>query len=239
MVSFGKKQRAKLMLGLLLFAFLFSSESRGAERKKGKELAAIAALNPIARDIIYGKKVNQISSCAVVDGISWKFRPDGRQSRVILRDNLRLNSEYEYSSWEISQVMDPDGFSTFVFRRQLKKNKTEAYAIKDYLYNKILETSSGAQVIESRDIRHLIGKPAFIFTTLDSATVTYFPGPFKNSYIVISSALGADGQSFAPVYLKSMICYRPDEALEALKIDPKDAQKNQDASKPSSAAPKK
>lgn len=201
----------------LLFIFLpLFSLSAGAQTKVGR--SQVVPENSSLRSIVMGKKVNDITSCGVVDSISWRFRPDGRQARVLVRDTLRMNAETEFFSWEISQVMDADGFSTFVFRRALKKNRYEAYAVKDGKYNKILDTRSGPHVVETRDIKNLINKPAFVFSAPDGASVILTPGAYKTSVLSFIPSRGEDGQVAPPVYIKNMICFRPEEKYEFIKV---------------------
>jgi len=102
---------------------------------------------------LVGYRVNEVTSCGPVFMIPWKFRPDRRSVRLLMKDEMSLNSETSMSLWEIHQVMDAKGYVAFIFRRQLKDGGTESIVTKDAVYNRILELPKRKpKVVEAVDL---------------------------------------------------------------------------------------
>lgn len=157
-----------------------------------------------------GLQVNDLVSCIKVEEIPWRFRPDNRKTRLILRDTLRLNTETKFSTWEIHQVMDTEGYVTYIFRRVMDNGQYESLVIKDNVYNRIMETAKGPKVVERQNLRTLINRPVLTFFHADGSTVTYLPGLAGRSLLTIQLSQ-AEGRLLQPVFLKGTICDRPED----------------------------
>jgi len=161
-----------------------------------------------------GFELKDITSCLTVDTIPWKFRPDRRKTRLLLKDRLRHQSQTTFSEWSVFQVMDGDGFVSYVFRRPLSSGRNESMVVKDTVYNRVLDTARGPKTVESQDLRTLINRPALTFYHQDGSTVTYSPSSVGRSALVIQQAQTA-GRLLPPVFLRGNFCDRPDDDEDA------------------------
>lgn len=157
-----------------------------------------------------GYALNEIVSCGQVDKIPWKFRAEGRKTRLILKDTLRLNSETKFSTWEIYQVMDKYGYVSYIFRRALKSGQYESIVAKENHYNRIIETAKGKKVVDVQNLKNFINRAVFTFTHADEGTVSYLPGLAGRSVITMQLSQ-AEGRLLPPLFIKGSVCDRPSD----------------------------
>jgi hypothetical protein len=158
-----------------------------------------------------GYEVKDITSCGVVDKIPWKFRPDGKKTRLLLKDKLRHQTETQTLDWEVFQIMDKDGFTSWVFRRTLASGRAESIVIKDVVYNRILETKKGPKTVEVQDLRSLVNRPALTFYHKDGSTLVYSPSSVGRSALIIQQGNQSGGRILAPVFVRGNFCDRPED----------------------------
>lgn len=163
---------------------------------------------------LLGYKLAEVASCARIDQIPWKFRPDGRKVRLVLRDNLRLNTESKSSEWEIHQVMDREGYVTYIFRRPIGNAKYESFVTKDAAYNRILDTPRGPKVVETQNLKTFINRPVLTFSSADGSTVSFEPGLAGTSALNLQFGPSDSGRVAAPIYLRGNFCNRPDSEVD-------------------------
>jgi hypothetical protein len=213
---------------LVLFALLLGTSPSLWAMAKAKPLSssATATLSPMAGEshsanppagavnipkYLTGYQINDITSCGAIDQIPWRFKPDGRKVRLIMKDELRHQSETHTSPWEVYQVMDKDGFVSFVFRRALADGRYDAIVAKDSVYNRIIDTPKGPKTIEVQDLRTLINRPAITFYHTDGSTVTFSPSSVGRSALIIQLSSKDGGRLLPPVFLRGNICDRPED----------------------------
>jgi|GEM_PF-1343591 len=163
---------------------------------------------------LLGYRVVEIASCARIDQIPWKFRPDGRKTRLVIRDSLRLNTEVKFADWEIHQVMDREGYITYVFRRPVGNGRFESYVTKDAAYNRILDTPRGPKVVEVQNLKTFINRPVLTFSSADGSTVAFEPGLAGTSALNLQFAPSESGRVAPPVYLRGNFCNRPESEVD-------------------------
>ncbi len=197
------KNTRKLRAILFLFFTSFSNQSRA--------LVAVSKVGDIAIPAyLRGYKLNELVSCGQVDKIPWKFRPEGRKTRILMRDVLRLNSETRFSTWEIHQVMDSGGYVSYIFRRPLKNGSFESIVAKENHYNRIVESTKGKKIVDVQNLKNFINRTVFTFTAADEGTVSYLPGLAGRSLITVQLSQ-AGGRMLPPLYIKGSTCDRPND----------------------------
>jgi hypothetical protein len=172
--------------------------------------APVQPTNTAVPKYLEGYKLSDISSCGSIDQIPWKFRNDRRKTRVILKDLLRHQNESKYSTWEIHQIMDGEGFVSFIFRRALADGRFESIVVKDSQYNKIIDTPKGPRIVEAQDLKTLINRAALTFYSPDGGTVVFSPSSVGRSALIIDVG-GKLTRPLPPVFLRGNICDRPDD----------------------------
>ena len=166
---------------------------------------------PVIPKYLSGYEVRDLTSCSMIDQIPWKFRPDRRKIRLLLRDSLRHQTETVFATWEIHQVMDGDGFVSYVFRRALANGRFESIVTKDLTFNRIVDTPQGPKTTEVQDLRTLINRAALTFYHSDGSTVAYWPSSVGKSALIVTQGQVGGGRSLPPVYLRGNYCDRPDD----------------------------
>lgn len=157
-----------------------------------------------------GYGIVDYSSCTVYDRIPWKFSPDRRKKRLILRDKLRHQLETTFKTWEVYQVMDGDGYVSYVFRNALPDGRYDSIVVKDTIYNRFVETPRGKKQTEFQDLRGLVNRPAIAFYGSDGGSISLLPSSIGRSALVIQQGK-ADGRLMPPIYLRGNTCDRPDD----------------------------
>jgi hypothetical protein len=160
-----------------------------------------------------GHRLNDIVSCGSVNDIAWRFRPDSRKARLLIRDRLRLNSEQNFAIWEINQVMDRGGTVTFIFSRIESDRRSESIVIKDNLYNRIVRENGRNRVMEVQDLRTLINRAVLVFHHADGGSISFAPGLAGQSAITIE--LNKSVRPLSPILVKGNYCERLDEDSES------------------------
>jgi hypothetical protein len=143
---------------------------------------------------IKGHTLEGLSSCIEVDKIPWVFRKTERQSRLLLRDRLKLSTQPDEALWEIHQVMDKGGNSSFVFRRPLNNGSYEAIVTKDTFYNRIVDTPGSRKIVKVHKYTTMVDRPVLTFINKQGSSVVYKPGPVGRAQLV----LNFKGNSFIP-----------------------------------------
>ncbi len=207
--STRRRRESRLKGWAILFLASVFSPQVGAEGIFVKKPAAIPGTIEIPTWMT-GNKLSDLASCASAEKIQWKFRSDNRKTRMILKDVLRLGSDTKFATWEIHQVMDKDGYVTYIFRKTLANGRYESIVAKENLYNKIVDTPRGQRVVEVQNLKSLINRPVFIFYHSDGSTVSYLPGLAGRSTLIIQLAQ-AEGLILPPVYFKGSSCDRPND----------------------------
>jgi len=222
-----EKNRAKRetsgMLALILLATLGAPGASAADRPKtlldsarGKPSPSPSYGDPgslFIPQFMKGYKINDLVSCGVVNDIPWRFRQDNRKTRLLVRDNLRLQTETRFSLWEFHQVMDTQGYVTYVFRRQLVNGRYETIAAKDQFYSRYIETKRGRKKVEVQNLKTLVNRPVLVFVHGDGSSLSFLPGLAGRSLVTIQLSQ-KDGRYLSPVFLKGSVCDRPaDERL--------------------------
>jgi hypothetical protein len=158
-----------------------------------------------------GYQMRDITSCGLVDQIPWKFRPDGKKVRLLVKDTFRFQSEAQFADWELFQIMDSEGLTSAVFRRTLANGRAESLIVKDAVYNRVLETAKGSKTVEVQDLRSLVNRQALTFFHQDGSTIVYSPGSVGRSALVFQQGTANGGRLLAPVYLRGNYCDRPED----------------------------
>jgi hypothetical protein len=205
----GPDRRA---LAVILFAGALSAASPPAFAQ-GRPTGKADPASTIPKYLL-GYKVVEIGSCTRIDQIPWKFRPDGRRTRLVIRDSLRLNTEVKFSEWEIHQVMDREGYVTYVFRRPVGAGRFESLVTKDAAYNRILDTPRGPKVVEVQSLRTFINRAVLTFVATDGSTVAFEPGLAGTSALNIQFAPSETGRVGPPLYLRGNFCTRPETDVD-------------------------
>lgn len=201
-----KKSRGSTLKLVALLAFVGAPAF--AKGKSGKD--SVTPGSVMIPKYLRGYELNDLSTCLKIEEIPWRFRPDNRKTRLILRDTLRLGSETKFSTWEAHQVMDNEGYVTYIFRRVLASGQYESLVIKDNIYNRILETAKGPKITERQNLRNLINRPVFTFFHADGSTLAYLPGLAGRSLVTVQLSQ-AEGRLLPPLFLKGSICDRPED----------------------------
>ncbi|MBS1984245.1 MAG: hypothetical protein JST16_08735 [Bdellovibrionales bacterium] len=183
-----------------------------AKPSTGKPSSGLAEPEPTVSDVnvpkyLTGYQLNDLASCGAANQIPWRFRPDRRKTRLLLRDHLRLNTETHFETWEIHQVMDGQGYVTYVFSKIQNGRRVESILIKDNVYNRIVETNGKPKVVEVQDLRTLINRSVVAFVHADGSTVNFAPGLAGQSILTIELRQ-AVGRPLAPLYIRGSYCER-------------------------------
>jgi len=208
--SARSKRHPNMKMILLAFTALSFFETRAAEIPRGNIKASTVAGTVEIPAYMRGNRLNEIASCGKADQIPWKFRPDNRKTRLLVKDVLRLNTESKFANWEVHQVMDAQGYVTYIFRKALANGRYESIVAKEYMYNKILETPRGPKVVEVQNLKNLINRPVLVFYHSDGGTLSYLPGLAGRSLVTIQLAQ-AEGRLLPPVFFKGTVCDRPND----------------------------
>ena len=161
-----------------------------------------------------GFEINDLTSCGQVDLIPWKFKDNNRQTRLLLRDKLRLSTEKKYSDWSVHQVMDPDGIVTFIFQRLQEDGASEYLITKGAIFNRIVKRGRERRVTEMRNLSNLIDSPAFEFFHKDGSRVTFLPGSSGNSKLRVYLAAKPGSRVLPPLFLEGRSCTKPESAFD-------------------------
>jgi hypothetical protein len=183
-----------------------------------------------------GYEIKDITSCGAVNKIPWKFRPDGKKTRLLLKDRMRHQTESQFLDWEVFQVMDKDGFTSWIFRRTLANGRSESIVVKDVVYNRILETPKGSKTVEVQDLRSLVNRTALSFFHKDGSSLVYSPSSVGRSALIIQQGSTGNNRLLAPVFVRGNFCDRPDDE-ENSDTQNKKAVEASGAPSPSGAAP--
>ncbi len=155
-------------------------------------------------------KVSQINSCSTLDRIPWVTKTNGKRTRRIFSDDLRLDREKIISKWELYQVLGDGGDVSFIFQRIRKDGKEEYIAAKGDTTERIMEVRKGRRrLIDKQNMKPLINRAAIAMLHKDGSRVEFIPGQTGKSTIVIYPTNDL-GVSLAPVYLKGISCDKPD-----------------------------
>lgn len=150
-----------------------------------------------------GLNLDQIASCQVVEQLAWVQGKNKRRSKFLAKDKLRHSEYEEFAEWTIYQVMDLEGYFSYVFKRSLGKGRSESIIIKQADYNRILESGNKRRVLEVRDLKNLIEKPALIFFAENGNRVEFRPGFTGRGTLIIYYT----GQT-QPVHIRGLQCAR-------------------------------
>ncbi len=155
-------------------------------------------------------KVSQINSCATLDRIPWVSKTGGKRTRKIFKDELRLDREKIFSTWEMFQVLGQDGEVSFVFQRLRSDGKEEYIAAKGDVTERIMEVRKGRRrLVDKQNMKPLINRTAISFMHKDGSRVEFVPGQTGKSTAVLFPTNDV-GVSLAPVYLKGISCDKPE-----------------------------
>ncbi len=152
-----------------------------------------------------GLTLNQIASCLVIDQIPWISRKTNRKSRLLARDKMRLNIQKSFSEWEIHQVMDKEGYISFVFRRTLHDGRVESIVTKENHYNRFVDEGGKRKIIQVENYINLIDRASMIFYAENGNRVEFRPGFTGQSTFIVYYT----GQT-PPIYLQDLKCGRGD-----------------------------
>jgi len=152
-----------------------------------------------------GLSLDQIASCLVIDQIPWISRKTNRKSRLLARDKMRLNIHKTFSTWEIHQVMDSEGYISFIFRRTLADGRVESIVAKENHYNRYIDSGSVRKIVQVENFINLIDRATMIFYAENGNRAEFRPGFTGQSTFVIYYT----GQT-PPVYLQDLKCSRGD-----------------------------
>lgn len=162
---------------------------------------------------ISGYALEDIVSCSFMDRIPWRFKEAGRKTRLLINDQLRLSSETAEARWEIYQVMDKEGFVTFIFRRALPSGQWESIVTRDSDFSRVLSLAKGRKsVTERQNLKTLIDRPALTFENSKGSSLSLIPGSTGTSALSIQLSQ-AGGRMLPPLFIRGSTCARPiDEA---------------------------
>jgi hypothetical protein len=175
-----------------------------------------------------GLLLNEFSSCAMIDQIPWRFRPDGRKTRMLISDRLRSNTEVRFSQWQVHQVMDPNGFVSYIFRRPLASGRFESIITKNLIYNRVVDTPRGRRTVEVQELKNLVNRPVLSFFHEDGGSVTYSPSSIGNALLTLQQA-STTGRSLPPIFLRGNYCDRPESQEDIDRIRQAEAQQTKEA----------
>jgi hypothetical protein len=123
-----------------------------------------------------GLTLSQVYSCTVLNQLPWVFRKTRRQSRLIVRDKIRFSMHSDFHHWEVHQVMDHNGYVSYVFRRALPEGGFESIVTKEQYYNKILDRGGVKRITDVRNLTTLVDRAALTFYTQNNGQLVYQPG---------------------------------------------------------------
>lgn len=150
-----------------------------------------------------GLTMNQIASCIIINQLPWVFRKTKRQSRLLVRDKIRFSTQNDFVMWEVHQVMDQNGYISYVFRRPLPKGGFESIVTKENYYNKIQDVNGMKKITDVRNLTNFIERPALTFYTESDGRLVYQPGLSGQSRLFLSYSSGDP-----PVLLRGSDCRR-------------------------------
>lgn len=146
---------------------------------------------------LQGQTLEGLSSCLEIDKLPWAFRKTQRQSRFLIRDHLKLNTNDQpddFVLWEVHQVMDKHGESAFIFRRPLPNGVYEVYVTKGTLYNRIADAPGSRKILRGHKYKNLVDRPVLTFNNRNGSTLVFKPGSGGRGQLV----LNFKGHSFIP-----------------------------------------
>lgn len=192
----------KLRLGIIFALFAFSNLA-SAQLPDSKPPATTQETISEIPVHVKGLSLAQISSCVVIDQLPWVFRKNKRQSRLLARDRIRLSTQSDFAIWEIHQVLDPNGYVSYVFRRPLPGGRFESIVTKENHYNRILDSDGTRKIVDVRNLMPLIDRAALTFYAPDGTYAVFKPGlAGKGSFIVTYKG------GTAPLFLQGPSCER-------------------------------
>ena len=229
--SLRMMRESKTLVALVacgLFAFTAQAQTkspRSAPKKKATPAPAPApSPEAIVEEVpkyLTGYALKDISSCSAIDQVPWKFRADSRKTRLLMRDQLRLNTEAQSALWEINQVMDKDGYVTYVFSKVKNGVRAESLLVKDNVFNRIANVGGRSRVVEVQDLRTLINRPVLIFNHSSGSTITYAPGLAGQSVLTVELR-PTGGRPLAPIYIRGSFCERAQGNVNSVDLLGKD-----------------
>jgi hypothetical protein len=143
---------------------------------------------------LQGRTLEGLSSCIEVDKIPWVFRKTERQSRLLIRDRVKLTTQPDEALWEIHQVLDKGGEGSFVFRRPLMNGAYEAIVTKGTFYNRIIDTPGSRKIVKVHKYTTMVDRPVLTFVNKAGSSIVFKPGPVGRAQLV----LNFKGNSFIP-----------------------------------------
>jgi len=150
-----------------------------------------------------GLTMSQVSSCIIINQLPWVFRKTKRQSRLLVRDKIRFSTQPEFLFWEIHQVMDQNGYISYVFKRPLPGGGSESIVTKENYYNRIQDRRGQKKIVDVRNLTNFVDRNALTFYTESGGRIVYQPGLSGQSRL--SMAFDNAGP---PVLLKGGDCRR-------------------------------
>jgi len=150
-----------------------------------------------------GLTMNQIASCIIINQLPWVFRKTKRQSRLLIRDKIRFSTQSDFVVWEVHQVMDQNGYISYVFRRPLPSGGFESIVTKENYYNKIQDVNGVKKITDVRNLTNFIERPALTFYTEANGRIVYQPGLSGQSRLLLAYSAGDP-----PVLLRGSDCRR-------------------------------
>ncbi len=150
-----------------------------------------------------GLSMNQVASCIVINQLPWVFRKTKRQSRLLIRDKIRFSTQPDFVVWEVHQVMDQNGYISYVFKRPLPNGGTESIVTKENYYNKITDVGGVKRITDVRNLTNFIERPALTFYTESNGRLVYQPGLGGQARLFLAYDAGDP-----PVLLKGGDCRR-------------------------------
>jgi hypothetical protein len=150
-----------------------------------------------------GLSMNQVASCIVINQLPWVFRKTKRQSRLLIRDKIRFSTQPDFVVWEVHQVMDQNGYISYVFKRPLANGGTESIVTKENYYNKITDVGGVKKITDVRNLTNFIERPALTFYTESNGRLVYQPGLGGQARLFLAYDAGDP-----PVLLKGGDCRR-------------------------------
>lgn len=202
LLPYFKTQSQKLLGGLIILA----SSSIWAQT------TPVKASIPKA---VSGYALEDIVSCVFLDRIPSKFKNDGRTTKLLIKDQLRLSSELEAVLWEVHQIMDQEGFVTFVLRRPVGNGEWESFAFKELQRIHTIGTSSGRNRMKKvQDIKALIDRPVMTLENSKGSTVSVIPS--SSGVVTLSIQLSkGEGRLLPPVFVRGSTCERPADEVNS------------------------
>lgn len=163
---------------------------------------------PALPKYLLGYKLGELASCSAIEKIPWKFARDRRKTRLLMRDTLRLSTEFQPATWEVNQVMDGDGYVSYVFSKVRDGHRVESLVVKDNVFNRIVDRGGESKVTEVQDLRTLINRPVITLNHTDGSLISFSPGLAGQSLLTIELK-HPEGRPLPPVFVRGMYCDRP------------------------------